>query len=218
MVGLKIQIGETWSISKAGFQLKQVRERLSKGLVDKGILRTEKKNFVFFDMATHPVQDYKAKNEIILRVFDTLNLPRSAALLNRSAGSGVSQQLNSTSMASSTINLSNLTGRLKIITVEHSKYYPNETNNLFALLRRVCLVCAACAGNVLENPLNHLDMETRDHAFMRAEELLNIYGHWPYVRDSPIYTDVSESDVASMQVEEVVSAVLSVFRRMDRVL
>lgn len=42
---------------KIGFQLKQVRERLAKGLVDKGILRTEKRNFLLFDMATHPVAD-----------------------------------------------------------------------------------------------------------------------------------------------------------------
>lgn len=42
---------------KIGFQLKQVRERLAKGLVDKGVLRTEKRNFLLFDMATHPVAD-----------------------------------------------------------------------------------------------------------------------------------------------------------------
>jgi Golgi phosphoprotein 3 len=49
---------------KIGYQLKQVRERLAKGLVDKGILRTEKRNFLLFDMATHPVADSIAKDEI----------------------------------------------------------------------------------------------------------------------------------------------------------
>jgi len=49
--------GETWNVLKIGFQLKQVRERLAKGLVDKGVLRTEKRNFLLFDMATHPVAD-----------------------------------------------------------------------------------------------------------------------------------------------------------------
>lgn len=53
---------------KIGYQLKQVRERLCKGLVDKGILRTEKKNFLLFDMATHPVADGGAKEEIRRRV------------------------------------------------------------------------------------------------------------------------------------------------------
>ena len=53
---------------KIGYQLKQVRERLAKGLVDKGILRTEKRNFLLFDMATHPVADGGAKVEIQRRV------------------------------------------------------------------------------------------------------------------------------------------------------
>ncbi|KAJ7893915.1 hypothetical protein B0H14DRAFT_3427216 [Mycena olivaceomarginata] len=46
---------KTWNILKIGFQLKQVCERLAKGLIDKGVLRTEKRNFLLFDMATHPV-------------------------------------------------------------------------------------------------------------------------------------------------------------------
>jgi hypothetical protein len=32
-----------------------VRERLAKGLVDKDVLRKEKRNFLLFDVATHPV-------------------------------------------------------------------------------------------------------------------------------------------------------------------
>lgn len=57
---------------KIGYQLKQVRERLAKGLVDKGILRTEKRNFLLFDMATHPVADGGAKEEIHKRVRELL--------------------------------------------------------------------------------------------------------------------------------------------------
>ncbi|KAF8886734.1 GPP34-domain-containing protein [Infundibulicybe gibba] len=60
--------GETWNVMKIGFQLKQVRERLAKGLVDKGVLRTEKRNFLLFDMATHPVADVRTKESIITRV------------------------------------------------------------------------------------------------------------------------------------------------------
>ena len=65
-------IGETWNLMKIGYQLKQVRERLAKGLVDKGILRTEKRNFLLFDMATHPVADGGAKEEIRRRVRNVL--------------------------------------------------------------------------------------------------------------------------------------------------
>lgn len=57
---------------KIGYQLKQVRERLAKGLVDKGILRTEKRNFLLFDMATHPVVDGGAKDELRRRVRNVL--------------------------------------------------------------------------------------------------------------------------------------------------
>ena len=64
--------GETWNLMKIGYQLKQVRERLCKGLVDKGILRTEKKNFLLFDMATHPVAEGAAKEEIRRRVRNLL--------------------------------------------------------------------------------------------------------------------------------------------------
>ncbi len=52
---------------KIGYQLKQVRERLAKGLVDKGILRTEKRNFLLFDMATHPLNDTSCKDAVLRR-------------------------------------------------------------------------------------------------------------------------------------------------------
>ncbi|RMY27508.1 hypothetical protein D0865_15997, partial [Hortaea werneckii] len=65
---IDLMSGETWNLMKIGYQLKQVRERLAKGLVDKGILRTEKRNFLLFDMATHPVVDSGAKDEIRRRV------------------------------------------------------------------------------------------------------------------------------------------------------
>ncbi|ODQ81940.1 hypothetical protein BABINDRAFT_160161 [Babjeviella inositovora NRRL Y-12698] len=71
--------GETWNLMKINYQLKQVRERLAKGLVDKGILRTERKNFFLFDMATHPVADATAKDAVKKRVLG-LVVARSAQL------------------------------------------------------------------------------------------------------------------------------------------
>ncbi|KAI8993133.1 Golgi phosphoprotein 3-domain-containing protein [Pilobolus umbonatus] len=65
---IDLMSGETWNVMKIGYQLKQVRERLAKGLVDKGVLRTEKRNFLLFDMATHPIADPAVKEEIIKRV------------------------------------------------------------------------------------------------------------------------------------------------------
>lgn len=63
---------------KIGFQLKQVRERLAKGLVDKGVLRTEKRNFLLFDMATHPVADVRTKESIVARVVSLLTSTTAA--------------------------------------------------------------------------------------------------------------------------------------------
>ncbi|KAJ3017481.1 UNVERIFIED_CONTAM: Vacuolar protein sorting-associated protein 74, partial [Siphonaria sp. JEL0065] len=51
---IDLMSGETWNLMSFNYQLKQVRERIAKGLVDKGVLRTEKRNFILFDMATHP--------------------------------------------------------------------------------------------------------------------------------------------------------------------
>jgi Golgi phosphoprotein 3 len=69
--------GETWNVMKIGYQLKQVRERLAKGLVDKGVLRTEKRNFLLFDMATHPVADVRTKESIVTRVVSLLTATTS---------------------------------------------------------------------------------------------------------------------------------------------
>jgi Golgi phosphoprotein 3 len=70
--------GETWNVLKIGYQLKQVRERLAKGLVDKGVLRTEKRNFLLFDMATHPVADLRIKDAVVARVVALLTAGTSA--------------------------------------------------------------------------------------------------------------------------------------------
>ncbi|KAF9056994.1 GPP34-domain-containing protein [Panaeolus papilionaceus] len=75
---IDLMSGETWNVMKIGFQLKQVRERLAKGLVDKGVLRTEKRNFLLFDMATHPVADVRTKEGIINRVVSLLTSTTAA--------------------------------------------------------------------------------------------------------------------------------------------
>ncbi|MBW0558024.1 hypothetical protein O181_097739 [Austropuccinia psidii MF-1] len=69
---IDLMSGETWNVMKIGYQLKQVRERLAKGLVDKGVLRTEKRNFLLFDMATHPVSDSTFKDDVLRRTLSIL--------------------------------------------------------------------------------------------------------------------------------------------------
>ncbi|KRZ03228.1 Golgi phosphoprotein 3, partial [Trichinella zimbabwensis] len=60
--------GESWNPLKLRYQLKNVRERLAKNLVEKGVLTTEKRNFILFDMTTHPVQNSEAKQKLIKKV------------------------------------------------------------------------------------------------------------------------------------------------------
>lgn len=60
--------GETWNPMKLKYQLKNVRERLAKNLVEKGVLTTEKQNFLLFDMTTHPLTDNVIKCRLVKKV------------------------------------------------------------------------------------------------------------------------------------------------------
>nr|ADD24086.1 Golgi phosphoprotein 3 [Lepeophtheirus salmonis] len=64
--------GETWNPLKLRYQLKNVRERLAKNLAEKGVLTTEKQNFLLFDMTTHPVTDTSIKAKLIKKVQDAV--------------------------------------------------------------------------------------------------------------------------------------------------
>ena len=49
-----------------------MRERVAKNLVEKGILTTEKQNFVLFDMTTHPLTDATIKQKLVKRVQESM--------------------------------------------------------------------------------------------------------------------------------------------------
>jgi golgi phosphoprotein 3 len=66
--------GETWNPLKLKYQLRNVRERLAKSLVEKGVCSTEKKNFFLFDMTTHPLNDSTLKQKLIKKVQDSVLL------------------------------------------------------------------------------------------------------------------------------------------------
>lgn len=57
---------------KLKYQLRNVRERLAKNLVEKGVLTTEKQNFLLFDMTTHPVANASVKDRLIKKVQDSV--------------------------------------------------------------------------------------------------------------------------------------------------
>ena len=52
--------------------MKNTRERLAKNLTEKGVLTTEKQNFLLFDMTTHPVTDGSIKGKLIKKVQDAV--------------------------------------------------------------------------------------------------------------------------------------------------
>eukprot|EP00042_Codosiga_hollandica_P024380 m.102240 g.102240 ORF g.102240 m.102240 type:complete len:288 (+) comp51534_c0_seq1:2131-2994(+) len=69
---IELLSGETWNPLKLKYQLRNVRERLAKNLVEKGVLTTEKQNFLLFDMTTHPVTDSAVKDRLVKKVQDSV--------------------------------------------------------------------------------------------------------------------------------------------------
>ncbi|XP_029436338.1 Golgi phosphoprotein 3-like [Rhinatrema bivittatum] len=69
---IELLTGETWNPFKLQYQLRNVRERIAKNLVEKGILTTEKQNFLLFDMTTHPVTNTTEKQRLVRKLQDSV--------------------------------------------------------------------------------------------------------------------------------------------------
>jgi len=69
---IELLSGETWNPLNLRYQIRNVRERIAKNMVEKGVLTTEKQNFVVFDMTTHPLTDTSAKQKLIKKVQDAV--------------------------------------------------------------------------------------------------------------------------------------------------
>ncbi|KAM4014620.1 Golgi phosphoprotein 3-like [Anomaloglossus baeobatrachus] len=69
---IELLTGETWNPFKLQFQLRNVRERIAKSLVEKGILTTEKQNFLLFDMTTHPVTNTTEKQRLVKKLQESV--------------------------------------------------------------------------------------------------------------------------------------------------
>ncbi|XP_030042859.1 Golgi phosphoprotein 3-like [Microcaecilia unicolor] len=69
---IELLTGETWNPFKLQYQLRNVRERVAKNLVEKGILTTEKQNFLLFDMTTHPVTNTTEKQRLVRKMQDSV--------------------------------------------------------------------------------------------------------------------------------------------------
>ncbi|XP_056402515.1 Golgi phosphoprotein 3-like [Hyla sarda] len=69
---IELLTGETWNPFKLQYQLRNVRERIAKSLVEKGILTTEKQNFLLFDMTTHPVTNTTEKQRLVKKMQESV--------------------------------------------------------------------------------------------------------------------------------------------------
>uniref|UniRef100_A0A8C5B6K2 Golgi phosphoprotein 3 n=1 Tax=Gadus morhua TaxID=8049 RepID=A0A8C5B6K2_GADMO len=69
---IELLSGETWNPLKLHYQLRNVRERLAKNLVEKGVLTTEKQNFLLFDMTTHPLTNNTLKQRLVKKVQESV--------------------------------------------------------------------------------------------------------------------------------------------------
>ncbi|KAG7191750.1 Vacuolar protein sorting-associated protein 74 [Scheffersomyces spartinae] len=183
--------GETWNLLKINYQLKQVRERLAKGLVDKGILRNERKNFFLFDMATHPVGDKLSKEGIKNRILSLL-IDRNVDL----------DQLSSDKFPKNTSFK-----YLRTISLVCGCYAANVLENVVLSLNYDKRDQAFARADELMNsysefPFNLTQQSSLNVGFNLGQE----------VRD-----EMDQSKASELQLE-LVAAVLSVFSRMDSLL
>ncbi|KAK2518159.1 hypothetical protein Q9233_012670 [Columba guinea] len=58
--------------TESGVQSPGRKERIAKALVEKGILTTEKQNFLLFDMTTHPVSNATEKQRLVRRLQESV--------------------------------------------------------------------------------------------------------------------------------------------------
>ncbi|KAK0532288.1 hypothetical protein OC835_003383 [Tilletia horrida] len=189
--------GETWNVMKIGYQLKQVRERLAKGLVDKGVLRTEKRNFLLFDMPTHPIADSSAKDGVLRRILMLLTATSptvhaesfyreddasAAGSRARAGGSrhrdedlnfgGAGGSSRPAGSGSSSARGDAQTGAGNGIGIASQGVALRVT-------RALCLLCCSFSANVLENALTHLSYDARELAFQKADDVLADFAQWP---------------------------------------
>ena len=134
-------------------QLRNVRERLAKSLVDKGVCTTDKVNFFLFDMTTHPVQGAGAA--------DAGSGPGStqgsaAQLATPPAGAGVKQRL------------------IRKVQETLLSKWPTIGQVSRMEKRLLALVLMANSSDVLENALSPLGDEEYDVATRRVKELLDL--------------------------------------------
>lgn len=183
--------GETWNLMKINYQLKQVRERLAKGLVDKGILRTERKNFFLFDMPTHPIADKMSKEYVKNRLL-TLLINRNvdlAAISNDQFPADTSFKY------------------LRTISLVCGSYAANVLENVLFSLNYDKRDQAFARADELLNDFSEFPFNLNHNSSLGLGQNLS----------EEISLEVQNDAQSELQLE-LIAAVLSVFARMDSIL
>lgn len=138
-------------------QLTEMRERLSKGLVDKGILSTSKRTiFPFIDISTHPLRSLKSKEFIIQRFLAIV----------RHGGFYTNDQ---SAIASTSIG-SSASFKLQKVNVN---------------LRTIVMVLCCSAGDILGDALKRIfGAKAREDALKRIELISFLYRSPPPISSS----------------------------------
>ncbi|KAI3404414.2 hypothetical protein KGF56_002811 [Candida oxycetoniae] len=183
--------GETWNLMKINYQLKQVRERLAKGLVDKGILRTERKNFFLFDMATHPVADKMSKEYVKNRILAFL----------------VSRNIDLEAVANDQFPKDTSFKYLRTISLVCGSYAANVLENVLMSLNYDKRDQAFARADELLADYSEYPFNLSHQSPLGVG--LNL--------GQQVSAEIEESSASKLQLE-LVAAVLSVFARMDSIL
>lgn len=184
--------GETWNLMKINYQLKQVRERLAKGLVDKGILRTERKNFFLFDMATHPVADKMSKEFVKNRILNLL----------------IARNVDLEAISNDQFPKDTSLKYLRSIALVCGSYAANVLENVLLSLNYDKRDQAFARADELLNDYSEYPFNARQH-----QSPLGLG-----VNLGQEVTQEIEKDASSELQLELIAAVLSVFARMDSIL
>lgn len=184
--------GETWNLMKISYQLKQVRERLAKGLVDKGVLRTERKNFFLFDMATHPVADKMSKEYIKNRVLSMLTL----------------KTIDLDSMSNDQFPADTSFKYLRTISLVCGAYAANVLENVLMSLNYEKRDQAFLRADELLN-----DYSEYPFSIKSSQSSLGLSINL----SQEVNKEIEQSSASELQLE-LIAAVLSVFARMDSIL
>lgn len=149
-------------------QLTEFRERLSKGLVDKGILSSSKRTiFPFIDISTHPLRSGRSKEFIVQRFLAVIR-HGSYCSFNNTSNNNNNNNNN---------NIANITS-IASTSIGSSPLYKVQKANVN--LRTIAMVLCSSAGDVIGDGLARvLGSKAKEDCLKRLDMISNLYQNPP---------------------------------------